>query len=164
MQKIGGIATIVLTFIMPRIFGIGFQGNNSCLSFLFIVICGVIFAENDIFTKIAKWVQKRALYYKWLIFIMFLVGLYVTFKLYITCDVTVCTELNYGIVPLLWIVFAYLYVSKIPIVNTILEFIGKHSMNIFYVHIFLETIIAIILFILLRIAFLLQQYYFCYRW
>lgn len=37
-------------------------------------------------------------------------------------------------------------------------------MNIFYVHIFLETIIAIILFILLRIAFLLQQYYFCYRW
>ena len=95
-KKIGGIATIVLTFIMPRIFGIGFQGNNSCLSFLFIVICGVIFAENDIFTKIAKWVQKRALYYKWLIFIMFLVGLYVTFKLYITCDVTVCTELNYG--------------------------------------------------------------------
>lgn len=79
-KKIGGIATIVLTFIMPRIFGIGFQGNNSCLSFLFIVICGVIFAENDIFTKIAKWVQKRALYYKWLIFIMFLVGLYVTFN------------------------------------------------------------------------------------
>ena len=138
-KKIGGIATIVLTFIMPRIFGIGFQGNNSCLSFLFIVICGVIFAENDIFTKIAKWVQKRALYYKWLIFIMFLVGLYVTFKLYITCDVTVCTELNYGIVPLLWIVFAYLYVSKIPIVNTILEFIGKHSMNIFYVHIFFRN-------------------------
>lgn len=97
------------------------------------------FAENDIFTKIAKWVQKRALYYKWLIFIMFLVGLYVTFKLYITCDVTVCTELNYGIVPLLWIVFAYLYVSKIPIVNTILEFIGKHSMNIFYVHIFFRN-------------------------
>ena len=46
MQKIGGIATIVLTFIMPRIFGIGFQGNNSCLSFLFIVICGVIFCRK----------------------------------------------------------------------------------------------------------------------
>ena len=120
-KKLEGQLQFVLTFIMPRIFGIGFR--ETIHAYLFCFICNLWrdFAENDIFTKIAKWVQKRALYYKWLIFIMFLVGLYVTFKLYITCDVTVCTELNYGIVPLLWIVFAYLYVFKIPIVNTILE-------------------------------------------
>ena len=51
--------------------------------------------------------------------------------------------------------FLHIFMCQNPIVNTILEFIGKHSMNISMSTYFLETIIAIILFILLRISFLI---------
>lgn len=138
-RKYGWISTAVLTIIVPRILGIGFQGNNACLSFLFIAVCGVIFAENDYFTKCAEWLEKQKVILQLIVCIILFIGLYVTFKLYITCDVSEWTELNYGIVPLVWIIFSYLYISRIPIINRILKFIGIHSMNIFYVHIFFRN-------------------------
>ena len=41
---------------------------------------------------------------------------------------------KWGIFPLFYIILLYLTVSRVPVLNRVLRFLGVHSANIFWVH------------------------------
>lgn len=49
-------------------------------------------------------------------------------------------EYHYALQPLISIFYCRKYIIRIPVINKILEFLGRHSMNIFLVHTFFRYI------------------------
>lgn len=49
-------------------------------------------------------------------------------------------EYHYALQPLISIFYCRKYIIRIPVINKILEFSGRHSMNIFLVHTFFRYI------------------------
>lgn len=100
--------------------------------FLTIPALGVMFAREDLLTKLKatgqKSIPKRILKY-----LLALLMLYITFEL--SRSLLALPILPLGTFAGMY--FCFIVLSDIPVLRNILEFIGKHSANIYFVHTFL---------------------------
>lgn len=140
--RISAIPLLLLTLLFPRVLGIKFLGNNSFISFLCPIMCGVIFADNNLMVRIKNYklpFLKNKLINKSIKLIIMTIIMYYIYNLYFDLNTEQFYDIKYGIIGVYFVVFCNEFIPEIPIVREILEFIGKHSMNIFYVHIFIRS-------------------------
>ncbi|MBU5482552.1 hypothetical protein KQI91_15335 [Blautia sp. MSJ-19] len=45
-----------------------------------------------------------------------------------------------GLIPVIFIYWAYEFILEIPVIRQLLEFLGKHSANVFYIHTFIRAL------------------------
>ena len=111
-------------------------GKMKYMQYLFAVIFGIIFAEEDLFIKIKRTTQKY--YYSFVVFLC-LLGLLLLqwYKVRInpnTWDYYIIADSIFAIGI---ITFIYCYLYRFIVIKNIFEFIGKHSGNIFLIHSFI---------------------------
>lgn len=112
IKRFGGFVCMALIFLLPRVLNIGFLGGRSPYSFLAIFALGAIFCEYDLFQRfeMLKVVKNE--------------------------------KLNEGIrfvwIPTGVILFCKEYLFRITFFKKILQYLGKHSMNIWLVHTFVR--------------------------
>ncbi|MDO4299855.1 MAG: acyltransferase [Clostridia bacterium] len=165
-SRISAIPLLLLTILFPRVLGIEFLGNNSFMSFLVPIMCGVIFADNNLMAGIKNYklpFLKNKPINKFIKLIIMTIIMYFVYKFYFYLNTELFYDIKYGIIGVYFVVFCNEFISEIPIISVILEFLGKHSMNIFYVHIFIRShygtdfIYSFKNFILIIIALLLSS-------
>ena len=140
-EKYGYTLVIIGIIAIPRILNIKFVGN-SYISFILIVVLGMIFSREELLTKIANFkILKKQLYLNKLL--KFIIGtgiIYVLYRLYNILPVEKFWEIKFAIIPAIFIWYVYEFVLDVPIIKQILEYFGKHSMNIFLIHSLLRTV------------------------
>lgn len=96
-----------------------------------IPVLGILFAREDLLSRLKAWGQGNV--GKWILKLLFsLAMIYVSFEL---CNsLLALTILPLGTFACLY--FCFVILSDIPVLRKILEFFGKHSANIFFVHTF----------------------------
>lgn len=122
-----GYIFAILVCILPYIIG------TNTYSILFtITMLGIIFAHKDILSAVKTKLSKHHTT-KILSYILVIVGLFLSFAVASITSISSAMPVS----TIICIFFCYIILSDIPIVQTILEFIGKHSANIFYLHSFI---------------------------
>lgn len=136
-KKIGYVPVIIMIIVLPRILDLGYLTGTSPYSFLLALIAGMIFAQYNVFEKLLniKLIRNKRLddivqFILWTA--LLIASLYVWVKL----EKSKYWEYHYALQPLISIFYCRKYIIRIPVVNKILAFLGKHSMNIFLVHTF----------------------------
>ncbi len=141
IDRFGLVSIVVILMALPRIIGDGFPGGNSAYTFLIPVLFGLIFARYDLFGKIdrIKFLKNKFLNG---VLVFVLMGTIFVASTYIFFRVPVKTfwEYNYGIYAIIFICFFKKYVIRIPVISQVLVFFGKHSMNIFLIHTFIQSV------------------------
>lgn len=137
-KKIGYLPVIIGLMALPRLLGDGYPGGVNAYTFIMPVIFGMIFADYNIFEKIEEHSPKN----KTVAYILHLVVFSVLIVLSMIASAkynrTVAWELTYGVVPVIFICFFRFCIIRIPVLKSILIFLGKHSMTIFLTHTFIR--------------------------
>lgn len=130
--KFGGIFCILLVFIFPRVTKMGFPGGSRPYSFLMIFVIGMLCCKYNFFRKFheCKW---KKLKFMSLVFL-----LCAGFFLYHKINIKVFWEFRYVAVPFLVIVFCVEYLFRFLPLSVFLQYLGRHSMNIWLVHTFVR--------------------------
>lgn len=133
-QKYGYVLILILTMAIPRVFSWQFL-YNSYITYLYALLFGIIFADNNLLVKIANFKIHKNKYInkilKFIIETVMIVGLYMLdgqmegYKLW---------ELKYTIIPVVIICYLYEFYLELPILKNILQIFGKYSMDIFLIH------------------------------
>lgn len=138
-KKLGYIPVFLLLAALPRLLGTGYPGGVNAYTFIFPVILGMMFADYNLFEKIENHSPKKKTVSYIIHFLVF--GALIVASYYIHAsnyNHTVAWELNYGIIPVFFICFFRFCIIRIPIIKTVLKFIGVHSMTIFLSHTFIR--------------------------
>ena len=137
-KKAGYLPIILLITILPRLLKADYPGGTNIYTFILPVVFGMMFADYDLFNKIEERLPKNKIVSYITSFVLFggLIG--AGYIIMLKYDRTVAWELNYGIIPLAFICFFRFCIIRIPVLNKILEFLGKHSMTIFLTHTFIR--------------------------
>lgn len=61
------------------------------------------------------------------------------YRLYNVLPIEKFWEIKFAIIPVIFIWYVYEFFLDVPIIKNILEYFGKHSMNIFLIHSLLRT-------------------------
>lgn len=137
-KKIGYLPIVVAVAALPRLLNVGYPGGINIYTFILPVIFGMIFADYNLFEKISEKSPKNSAVSYIIHFAVFggisILGFFISIKY----DRTVAWELNYGVIPVAVICFIRYCIARIPVINSILEFLGRHSMTIFLTHTFLR--------------------------
>lgn len=136
-ELIGCFCTLGVILVLPRTF-MEFPGGVHFFSFLPIFCIGMMCARYDFFTRWdCLWGGSscgvRAL--KLVLMMSCLVAIY---KTSYHLKETLWWDVKWNLFPVFVILFAKDYLFKIPEINQILIFIGKHATNIFLVHTFVR--------------------------
>ena len=137
-KNYGFIPIIILVIFIPRLLIFNEFDSTTTYPFIFSLLLGAIFAEYRLFEKIdqLKIVKDNTLN-KIMFFIIWLAILIVSSVIYMKAPITKVWEYNYGIYPVIFIIFFTKYFNRIPVIKNILIFFGKHSMNVFLIHHFI---------------------------
>ena len=137
-KKIGIVPTLLLVIFVPRIIGWEYV-NSSYISFLFPVLLGMIFAENNLMVRIANFkITKNQYVNKILKFVIETALIIIIYIVYTRLPAKLFWEIRYGIMPVILMCYLYEFFIDIPVIKNILKFLGKHSMNIFLIHTFIQ--------------------------
>lgn len=135
-KKFGEFVPIMVTFILCYIFE---KQNYDMVRWLLVMVIGMICAERNL---LVKWAQfrfiKKSEWADWLIKLIVytpIAVLLVFARQY--CRYTMC--FHDAIIPVFYVFYIFAVVSKIPVIDKVLVFLGKHSMNIFLSHTFLRA-------------------------
>lgn len=147
IDKLGAVATLMFALAVPKVLGVNYitlpgDGNNSFIAFFMIIMIGITCAKYNIIERIIEYVSSRNRIVKAILFIVNTLLVYCGYRLYISLSVNQFYDINYGLVPFVLIIWLRLYLINIPILGQVLSFLGKHSMNIFLVHIFIRSTYA----------------------
>lgn len=148
IDKIGALATMAVVVLFPRVFGVEFMGGTQPLSFFMPVLLGVIFERKQLFDQIHFCLTAHFRRYVGRVFITLLgvtVGL-LAYKMYRRLPFESYWEVKYGIVPVMIIVCLNETVLYAKWIRNVLSFFGKHSMNMYLVHMMFITYMKEILF------------------
>ena len=110
--------------------------------YLLVAPLAVCFADQNVLERLREFhIVKNAVLNKLLKFILSTGALYVLCKMFNTQWGIDHFEfaLN-GVIPVLIVYWSYEFVIGIPGIRQILQFIGKHSANIFYIHTFIRAV------------------------
>lgn len=146
-DKIGCAATLILALVLPKILGVNYlglpaNGNNSFVAFFMIIVLGVACAKYNLMERVITYIESGSLWKKICFFLINTLFLYFGYHLFIALPVNQFYDINYGLVAFVLIIWLRLYVINIPVVSQILSILGKHSMNIYLVHIFIRSTYA----------------------
>ena len=132
-KKVGYLPIMMIVVMVPRILNMEYPGGQSPYTFLLPLILGMMFSDYNLFDRISGFLQKKKTVYVASFFVMVLM---LVFYYYIYCSIEYwfMWELEQGILPVFVIIFFRYFIIRIPILSQLLEFIGKHSMNIFLTH------------------------------
>lgn len=132
IESYGGTICMILLFLLPRMLQIGFPGGTSYWSFLMIFAAGMICCKYDFFARFHEWSSKSRK------FCLTLSVLVITVFLYYQIDLKTLWEFQYAWTPFIVIVFCVEYLFRIKPLTVFLQYLGKHSMNIWLVHTFVR--------------------------
>ena len=110
--------------------------------YLLVAPLAVCFADQNVLERLREFhIVKNAVLNKLLKFILSTGALYVLCEMFNTQWGIDHFEfaLN-GVIPVLIVYWSYEFVIGIPGIRQILQFIGKHSANIFYIHTFIRAV------------------------
>ena len=143
MDRMSALSVIVITALLPRMMGIAFLGGTHPLSFLMAAVLGVAFERNCLFDEIHRKLNIRRKTCKMLIvaFILFL-----TYKLYRRLPFEQYWEIKYAAVPILVIICLNETVLNVSWIQRVLMFLGRHSMNMYLVHMVFLTYYKLFIF------------------
>lgn len=141
-KKFGCLPVLMLTFLVCGIVHKAYNDkviNFDMVRWLFTLELGMICADKDLLAKIKAFrVVKKSKALDYIIkFICMTAGLVFCFYVRQRSDWTV-SYIRDGLVPAYVVLYCYVILCDIPIVNKVLEFLGKHSYNIFLSHTFLR--------------------------
>ena len=141
VKKAGAFSVLMISCLIPYVFKLGFLGNHP-LSFLPVFCVGICFAEYSVFDRIGaalEALKKRSV----LLFIVYLLAaaaaVLASYKLYTLLDFKNYFLIKYMIVPTVVIVFLATVICRIPYLKTALGFLGKHSYNIYLIHLLIRS-------------------------
>lgn len=137
LKKYGAFSLFIITFCLCGFYK---EKNYEMVRWLFTLALGMWAAERNI---LAKWAQKRIISKSnradyLLKLLLYSAALVACVFIRQRADYTV-SYLRDGLIPMFVVFYCYAIVSKIPVVNKVLIFFGKHSMNIFLFHTFLRA-------------------------
>lgn len=139
ISKLGILSLFIGIIALPRIVGIGYPGGTSPYTFLTAFLLGVTFSKYNLFHKLSSiQICKSKNWNFCLNFILatFVLGIATCFFAILPVDSF--WEYKHGIYPALLIYYLRMYLIRIPVINPILAFWGKHSMNVFLIHNFIR--------------------------
>lgn len=145
-KKHGIFFTIMLFLFTPRLIA---TGNNfsigestNILRWAFSAFLGVVFAQNDLLVKMKSFmITSNKVLSKIIKFIAATICLVLLFNIYMRIGGTFadyCYEFRDCLIPVFVIYYFYDFIIDIPIIRHIFMFIGKHSMNVFFIHTFIR--------------------------
>ena len=110
-----------------------YLGGSNPYSFLMPFLIGALFAKYDFLVRIAN---AR---YRWLRFVVELLLLAGSCKLYQMLSTPMFFDIKWGLLPLPVILLSVEYVIPRRLIHKFLVFMGRHSMNIFLIHTFVRA-------------------------
>lgn len=139
-RKMGMLPVIACVIAIPRIFDIGFLGASRAYTFIPAVIMGMVFAKHDVFNRLArvKLFENKALD-TIVQAVLYAILLAACFVLFIRLPRELLWEYTYALSAIGCILFCWKCLMPLPVVGSVLEFLGKHSMNIYFIHSFIRT-------------------------
>ena len=128
--KLDGMIMVVAFFLIRYL-----AADFTFSWYMLTVFAGILFAKNSYFERINKSFGQGSLTKK----IGILVGCAIALAVFIRmrCVVQQCWDLLEMLITVLICVFVNLVIGRIPVLNTVLAFLGKHSMNMFLTHSFI---------------------------
>ena len=132
-----GVVLVVLCALVPQYTGLE---KITVVRYLLIIMLGISAAKDQWLYKIKAWIwqsKKRC-------FLIFILNMLMIFPaVYLRNFVSNSFTAKYiivfdAVIPLIFVLFTHLFLSEIPVINQMLEFAGRYSMNIFFVHTFIR--------------------------
>ena len=138
-KKHGYLLVLASVVALPRILGWKYS-NSSYIAFIFPVLLGMIFAEHNLMVKIANIkINKNNIVNKVFKLIIDTILIVVLYIIYNNLQENLFWEIRYGIIPVCLMCYLYEFYIDIPVLKHILQYLGKHSMNIFLIHSFIRA-------------------------
>ena len=130
---------LALVILMPRMFlryngGELLASGQSAFSFFVPQVLGCIFARYSLFERLYECSFSLKLY----LLCLEIWGIVFFYKIYHYLDRAKFWEIHYGLFPLLIIIFIVEYVFRIKFIHKPLAILGKHSLNIYLIHSFIQ--------------------------
>ncbi len=148
-KKWGVLLVLLACFIVPRMifpaenFEVG--EYNNLFKWMLVVILGSVFAQYDILVRMKAFKITKNKYLsktlKFLISTVIMAAFYIAYVMLNGKNRNYTYEFRDNIVPVFFIYYCYDFIVDIPVVRQFLIFIGKHSMNIFFIHNFYRQIL-----------------------
>lgn len=141
IQKYGYLITGLLIITIPRVLSIKFS-SESYTAFIFTVFLGMLCADKNLIVKMANLnifknnSKKTNDIIKFVLETILVITLY---KVYQKIPLSRFWEINFGLIPMIIIMYLYNYYLELPIIKNIFEYLGNHSMNIFLIHTLLRA-------------------------
>lgn len=131
---------MVIMILLPGSFML--QKHVHLTKYLFVVPIAVCFADQRVLEQLKAYSPlKNRVLGKIIKFVFLTMALLVLFKAYDTrWGIQHFEFLLNGMIPTLLIWWAYEFVIEIPMIRSILQFLGKHSGDIFYTHTFVRSL------------------------
>lgn len=134
-KRIGWLATLALIVMVPRFLIMEYLHGMNAMAFVPVFFCGLLCAKYEAF---AKHDQLCARINKILLFFVDTAVFAASILAYTRLQWTVLWEYHYLVAPIVCIVYARRYILRLPIVDKVLQFFGKHSMDIFLTHMVIQ--------------------------
>lgn len=140
IKRYGYITCGLILIAVPRLLQLSFS-SESYFAFIFVVFLGMMCNDKNIVEKVLNYkIYKKNKYLNTAIkFIMEIIILFILYKVYYYLPLNVYWEIKLGVIPMIAIICLSDSFIEIPIISTVLQFLGRHSMNIFLIHTFIRT-------------------------
>ena len=145
MYKRYGLVSAVPYAVLPILFSTKFNSAEHLTNmtrWLLTIPAGIIFADCDLLVKLKSRKTMKNKYVGKVLKLFILTAL-LLFLLWLRRNDYVEKRFYYfisSIVPIFMVYYIYEYVTDMPVLNAVLEFFGKHSSNIFYMHTFIRGV------------------------
>lgn len=136
LDRFGSVFTLGALFLLPRI-GAGYPGNIAPYSFLPAFCLGMIFARERLFDRMDAWLGKGR--GRPALGIVLSAALtFLCYKIAFHLPTEQFWDVKWGLFCGVYVSAIYLTLARLPGLNRVLAFLGKHSANIFMIHTFLR--------------------------
>ncbi len=139
-RRVGMLPLVACVVSLPRILGTGFPGSSEPYSFIPALLMGMVFAKHDVFNRLAAVrLATNETLDKVVQFVLYAGLLAVSILLFDRLDRTRLWEYHFALSAIGCILFCWKYLLPLPVIGPVLEFLGAHSMNIYFVHSFIRV-------------------------
>lgn len=139
IQRTGGGFSMALVIALPRVLGVKYQGGNAALTFLPVMLLGMICCRYDIFERFHELrITGNKRLDAMIKFIGLTAGVVFGRWSFDKVDAKIFAEYKFMVIPFFVILFCVEFLFHMKYLSLILGFFGKHSMNIWLVHTFVR--------------------------
>lgn len=139
IDKFGSISLLIVTVAGVRFACGGYPGGMNAFAFILPLIFGLMFAKYNWFNKLDEARIFKNKYINGVVLFILMSAIFVAgYYMFDRLQYTKYWEFHYGVYPVIVICFCKKYIIRIPVLDKVLVFFGKHSMNIFLIHTFIR--------------------------